>query len=71
MTLTDEQLIAIRDYGDLVEAVRSGRTSIKTAALIADCRGVGATGDRVAAVKKYRSATGASLKVAQQVLWGN
>jgi hypothetical protein len=71
VTLTDQHIDAIRAHGDpeLIEAVRTGRISIKSAALVVECRGIANGGDRVAAAKKYRAETGASLKAAQQALW--
>ena len=41
------------------------------AALVLACRSLAHNGSRVEAVNKYRAATGASLKVAQQALFGN
>lgn len=71
MTLTDQHIQAIREHADtaLMESIRCGRVSIKSAALVVECRGIANAGDRVGAVKKYRAETGATLKAAQHELW--
>jgi hypothetical protein len=71
MSKFDDSLKKIRDASDpeLVDAVRSGKMSVKLAALIADCRVLSNAGNNVEALRKYRADTGASLKAAQQALY--
>lgn len=52
----------------MANAFKQQQDEQKREALLADCRALTDAGKRVEAVKKYRTATGASLPEAQRVL---